>query len=48
LLLEADVVTGDGDVVIGGIQGDQAEDQTTADLEDTEVIQTGPGALWCW
>ena len=48
LLLEADVVTGDGDVVIGGKESDQAEDQTTADLEDTEVIQTGPGALWCW
>jgi hypothetical protein len=48
LLLEADVVTGDGDVVIGGIQGDQAEDQTAASLDGTEVIQAGPGALLCW
>jgi hypothetical protein len=48
LLLEADAAAEGGDVVIGGKESDQAEDQTTADLEDTEVIQTGPGALWCW
>jgi hypothetical protein len=48
LLLEADVVAGEGDVVIGGKQGDQAEDQAAAGLEGTEVIQAGPGALWCW
>ena len=48
LLLEADVVAGEGDVVIGGKQGDQAEDQAAAGLEGTEVIQAGPGALLCW
>jgi hypothetical protein len=48
LLLEADVVAGEGDVVIGGKQGDQAEKQTAAGLDGTEVIQAGPGALWCW
>ena len=47
MLLEADVVAGEGDVVIGGKQGDQAEDQAAAGLEGTEVIQAGPGALWC-
>jgi hypothetical protein len=48
LLLEADVVAGEGDVVIGGKQGDQAEDQAATGLDGTEVIQAGPGALWCW
>jgi hypothetical protein len=48
LLLEADVVAGEGDVVIGGKQGNQAEKQTAAGLDGTEVIQAGPGVLWCW
>ena len=48
LLLEADVVAGEGDVVIGGKQGNQTEKQTAAGLDGTEVIQAGPGALWCW
>jgi hypothetical protein len=48
LLLEADVVAGEGDVVIGGKQGDQAKDHSPTGLDGTEVIQAGPGALWCW
>ncbi len=38
----------DADVVIGGEQGDQAEDQAAACLEGTELIEAGPGTLWCW
>jgi hypothetical protein len=32
LLLEADAVAGEGDVVIGGKQGDQAENETADGL----------------
>ena len=48
LLLEADAAAEDGDVVIGRKKSDQAEKQTAAGLDGTEVIQAGPGALWCW
>ena len=48
MLLEADTAAEGGDVVIGGKQGDQAEDQAGAGLDGTEVIQAGPGALWFW
>ena len=48
LLLEADVVAGEVDVVIGGKQGDQAKDHSPTGLDGTEVIQAGPGALLCW
>jgi hypothetical protein len=47
LLLEADALAGEADVVIGREQGDQAEDQAAAGLEGTEKIQAGPGAQWC-
>jgi hypothetical protein len=43
LLLERESCTGDGDVVIGGKQGDQAEQQTTDGLNETEPIEAGPG-----
>jgi hypothetical protein len=48
LLLETDVVAGEGDVVIGSKQSVQAEDQAVNGLDGTEVIQAGPGALWYW
>ena len=48
LLLETDGAAEGGDVVIGGKQSDQAEDQTATGLNGTEVIQARPGALWCW
>jgi hypothetical protein len=48
LLLEADAAAEGGDVVIGGKECDQAEDHSPTGLEDTEVIQARPGALWCW
>jgi hypothetical protein len=47
LLLEADALAGEGDVVIGREQGDQAEDQAAAGLDGTEKIKAGPGAHWC-
>ena len=45
LLLELDACAGEGDVVIGGKQGDQAEQQTTDGLNETEPIEAGPGTL---
>jgi hypothetical protein len=49
LLLEGDVAAGEGDVVIGGKQGDQSEDETAdglgqAEPVETEAVETGPGA----
>jgi len=48
LLLEIDAAAEGGDVVIGGKQSNQADDQTATGLDGTEVIQAGPGALWYW
>ena len=53
MLLDWEAAAGDGDVVIGGEQGDQAEDQTANGLGETEPVQTepvaaGPGALQMW
>ena len=45
LLLERDACAGEGDVVIGGEQSDQAEQQTTDGLEPAEPIEAGPGSL---
>jgi hypothetical protein len=42
LLLEADAVAGEGDVVIGRKQGDQAENETTNGLGETEAVETEP------
>jgi hypothetical protein len=47
LLLEADAAAEGGDVVIGGKECDQAKDHPPAGLDGTEVIQAGPGSLWC-
>ena len=49
MLLEGDVAAGEGDVVIGGKQGDQAEDETADGLGQTEPVEaeafeTRPGA----
>ena len=46
MLLEADALAGEADVVIGSEQGDQAEYQAAAGLDYTEVIEAGPGPLW--
>ncbi len=45
LLLEREVAAGDVDVVIGGEQGDQAEEQAADGLTETEPIEAGPGTL---
>jgi hypothetical protein len=42
LLLEADAVAGEGDVVIGRKQGDQAKNETTDGLGETEPVETEP------
>ena len=47
LLLELEVVAGDGDVVIGGEQGDQAEGQAADGLGDAEAIEAF-AATGCW
>ena len=49
MLLEGDVAAGECDVVIGGQQGDQAEDKTADGLGQTEPVEAeafeaGPGA----
>ena len=45
LLLEREVAASDVDVVIGGEQGDQAEEQATDGLDEAEPIEAGPGTL---
>ena len=48
MLLELEGAAGDGDVVIGGKQGDQAEGDAPEHLEHTQAIQAQPAALrWC-
>jgi hypothetical protein len=43
LLLKLEVGSGDRDVVIGGEQGDQAEEQAADGLDEAEPIKAGPG-----
>ena len=50
MLLDWEATAGEGDVVIGREQGDQAEDQAANCLGQTEPVKTepvaaGPGAL---
>jgi hypothetical protein len=45
LLGEGEGAAGEGDVVIGAEQGDQAEDEAAEGLEDAEAIQAGPGEI---
>ncbi|MFN6131876.1 MAG: hypothetical protein ACK46L_03010 [Synechococcaceae cyanobacterium] len=44
LLLELEGVADEGDVVIGGEQGNQAEHEAAKHLEDTQAIQAQPAA----
>jgi hypothetical protein len=46
-LLESDGAAEEGDVVIGGEQGDQAEGDAANHLEHTQAIETQP-ARWWW
>ena len=47
MLLEADAAAEGGDMVIRGKEGDQAKNHSRADLDGTEVIEPGPGAVCC-
>jgi len=42
LLGDGDIAPGDGEVVIGGKQGDQAESEATNGLGETEAVEAGP------
>jgi hypothetical protein len=44
LLLELEGAAGEGDVVIGGEQGNQAEGDAAEHLEHTQAIKAQPGA----
>ena len=48
LLVDWDVAPGDGEVVIGGKEGDQAEGEATDGLGETEAIEAGPKRGFCW
>ena len=43
LLGDGDVAPGEGEVVIGGEEGDQAEGKAADGLGETEAIEGGPG-----
>ena len=42
MLGDGDVAPGDGEVVIGGEEGDQAKSEATDGLGETEPIETDP------
>lgn len=46
MLLEREAVVGDGDVVIGREEGDQAEDDAAERLDEAEAVEAWPGD-WC-
>ena len=46
MLLEVDGVAEEGDVVIGGEQGNQAEGDAAEHLEHTQAIKAQPAAGW--
>ena len=47
LLLEPEDAAEDGDVVIGGEQGNQAEGDAAEQLEHTEAVEAQPAAGMC-
>ena len=48
LLVDWDVAPGEGEVVIGGEQGDQAEGEAADRLGEAEAIEGGPRRGCCW
>ena len=46
MLLELEGAAGEGDVVIGGEQGNQAEGDAAEHLEHTQAIKAQPAAWW--
>ena len=47
LLLELEAAAGEGDVVIGGKQGDQAESKPAERLGGAKAVETRPARRWC-
>ena len=43
MLLELEGAAGEGEVVIGGEQGDQAEHEAARGLEDAKAVEAWPG-----
>ena len=48
MLLEVDGVAEEGDVVIGGEQGNQGEGEAAEHLEHTQAIKAQPAAAGLW
>jgi hypothetical protein len=48
LLLELECAAGEGDVVIGGEQGNQAKGDAAEHLEHTQAIKAQPAEGECW
>jgi len=48
LLVDGDVAPGDGEVVIGGKESDQAEGEAADRLGEAEAIEAGPRGGFCW
>jgi hypothetical protein len=48
LLVDGDVAPGEGEVVRGGEEGDQAEGEAADGLGETEAVEAGPRRGSCW
>ena len=58
MLLDREAAAGEGDVVIGGEQGNQTEDKAADGLDEADMVKTklvktetvaaGPGTLQLW
>jgi hypothetical protein len=46
LLGDGDVAPGDGEVVTGGEEGDQAKGKATNGLGEAEAVETEPAEAW--
>ena len=45
---DGEIEAGEGEVVIGGEEGDQAEDEAAQGLEDPWRIEAQPAEMRCW
>ena len=48
MLRDGDVAPGDGEVVIGGEEGDQAEGEAADGLGETEAVETNLAETEAW
>ena len=48
MLGDGEVASSDGEVVIGGEEGDQAEGKATDGLGETEPVETNPAKTEAW